>query len=463
MHRLASLHTKFLKLMRSFHLSLVIAAVVCLAACDPRPKVDLADDFLLPAVDDIVMYQVNPRVFAPQQSLRAVANRIDSIRALGVNVMWVMPIYPIGIEKGKNSPYCISDYTAVAPEFGTIDDFKYLAQVCHEHQMGIILDWVANHTAWDHPWVKEHPDWYTHDEEADTIIHPRPWDWYDVADLNYDNQDMRRAMIDAMKFWIVEVGIDGFRCDVADGVPADFWHDAITELRQAAAPRKIVMLAEGKNVDNFTVGGFDMNYGWDFKDSLIHVFREGKPATDLIAADKAEYDSLPAGRVKMRFTTNHDHSTEATPIVEFTNQRGSMAAYVATVFLHGGALIYGSQEVGYPDPINFFKYVPVDWTANSDLYQEYRMLIGLYNDHPALRKGLLTTWPADDVLVFEKTLDDDSFLLLVNVRNKPVTADIPQQWMGKMVTDIAFNSDLHKLGDTLQMEPYQYFILKMNE
>ena len=166
-----------------------------------------------------------------------------------------MTVYtPAGYEKGKNSPYCISNYTAVAPEFGTIDDFKNLAKVCHEHQMAIILDWVANHTAWDHPWLKEHPDWYTHDEETDTIIHPRPWDWLDVADLNYDSRDMRRAMIDAMKFWITEVGIDGFRCDVADGVPADFWKEAIDELRQAAQPRKIVMLAEGKNIDNFTVG-----------------------------------------------------------------------------------------------------------------------------------------------------------------------------------------------------------------
>ena len=127
-------------------------------------------DFELPAVSDIAMYQVNPREFASQNSLNAVAARIDNIRELGVNVMWVMPIFPIGIEKGKNSPYCIRDYKAIASEFGTIDDFKHLAEVCHQHGMGIILDWVANHTAWDHPWVKDHPDWYTHDEVADTIL-----------------------------------------------------------------------------------------------------------------------------------------------------------------------------------------------------------------------------------------------------------------------------------------------------
>ena len=428
--------------MKKLLLSLTVLAL--LAACRPAKEAK-TEAFQLPAVDDIAMYQVNPRVFAPDHSLNAVAARINSIRDLGVNIMWVMPIYPIGIEKGKNSPYCISDYKAIAPEFGTIDDFKNLAKVCHEHGMGIILDWVANHTAWDHPWVKAHPDWYTYDEKADTIICPQPWNWEDVADLNYDNKDMREAMIDAMKFWIVDVGIDGFRCDVADGVPADFWKDAIDQLRAAAGDRKILMLAEGKNVDNFTIGGFDMNYGWDYKDELVKVFK-GAPASDLIKADKAEYDSLPTGKVKLRFTTNHDHSTEATPCVEFTNDRGAMAAYVASIFPHGGALIYGSQEVGYPEPINFFKYVPVDWTAKPEIYKEYQHLISLYNEHPALRKGTMTAWPDDDVLMFEKADDAERYLILVNVRNEQETVDLPESWK--------------KLGDSITLEPFEYCIEK---
>jgi glycosidase len=324
--------------------------------------------------------------------------------------------------------------------------------------MGIILDWVANHTAWDHPWVKEHPDWYTRDEKADTIICPQPWNWEDVADLNYDNKDMREAMIDAMKFWIVEVGIDGFRCDVADGVPADFWKDAIDQLRAAAGERKILMLAEGKNVDNFTVGGFDMNYGWDYKDVLVKVFK-GAPASDLIQADKAEYDSLPAGKVKLRFTTNHDHSTEATPCVEFTNDRGAMAAYVASIFPHGGALIYGSQEVGYPEPINFFKYVPVDWTAKPEIYQEYKQLIGLYNEHPALRKGSLTTFPDNDVLVFGRSDSQERFLIAVNVRNEAKSVGIPEAWKGQNVEDKMADQDL-KLEDSLNLKPFEYRIFE---
>ena len=445
--------------MKKLLLSLSILAL--LAACRPAKEAKTTEVFELPAVDDIAMYQVNPRVFAPENSLNAVAARIDSIRDLGVNIMWVMPIYPIGIEKGKNSPYCISDYKAIAPEFGTIDDFKNLAKVCHEHGMGIILDWVANHTAWDHPWMKEHPEWYTRDEKADTIICPQPWNWEDVADLNYDNKDMREAMIDAMKFWIVDVGIDGFRCDVADGVPADFWKDAIDQLRAAAGERKILMLAEGKNVDNFTVGGFDMNYGWDYKDVLVKVFK-GAPASDLIQADKAEYDSLPAGKVKLRFTTNHDHSTEATPCVEFMNDRGAMAAYVASIFPHGGALIYGSQEVGYPEPINFFKYVPVDWTAKPEIYQEYKQLIGLYNEHPALRKGSLTTFPDNDVLIFERSDSQERFLIAVNVRNEAKSVNIPDAWKGQNVEDKMTDQDL-KLEDSLNLKPFEYRIFEVEK
>ena len=381
--------------------------------------------FQLPAVSDIAMYQVNPRVFAPSNSLNAVAARIDSISALGVNVMWVMPIYPIGKVKSKNSPYSISDYKAIAPEFGTINDFKHLVQVCHEHGMGIILDWVANHTAWDNVWMKDHKDWYTQDENGN-VIYPAHTDWTDVADLNYDNREMRAAMIDAMKFWIVNCGIDGFRCDVADGVPADFWKEAIDELRKAAGNRDIVMLAEGSRPDNFTVGGFDMNYGWAYKSD---------------------------------FTTNHDQATEASTVTEFTNQHGAMAAYVATIFPHGGALIYGSQEVGYDKTINFFKYVPVDWTAHPEVYREYQKLIGLYNKYSALRKGELIPYPDRDVMAFMKTDASGDFLVLVNVRNAAHTFDLPQQWAGHAVDNVYTGKSM-KLASKVNLKPFQYFILK---
>ena len=188
-----------------------------------------------------------------------------------------------------------------------------------------------------------------------------------------------------------------------------------------------------------------MNYGWDYKDELVNVWK-GAPASDLIKADSAEYAQLPEGKVKLRFTTNHDHSTEVTPCVEFGSDQGAMAAYVASVFPHGGALIYGSQEVGYPETINFFKYVPVDWMAKPEVYKEYQRLIRLYNEHPALRKGKMTAYPDDDVLMFEKTAGKERFLIMVNVRNEANTIRIPGDWK--------------KFGDTITLEPYGYRIDK---
>ena len=219
------------------------------------------------------------------------------------------------------------------------------------------------------------------------------------------------------------------------------------------------MLAEGKQVDNFTVGGFDMNYGWDYKDVLVKVFNKGLPASDLIAADSAEYAQLPEGKVKLRFTTNHDHSTEVTPVKEFTNERGSMAAYVASIFPHGGALIYGSQEVGYENPINFFKYVAVDWMAKADLYKEYQHLLKLYNENPALRKGKLTAWPDKDILLFEKSDNDGKYLVAVNVRNEDHEMALPEGWKNAKTTNLADGSE-KALTDKVQLKPFEYLILK---
>lgn len=439
---------------------MLIAAVAMLfSSCKNEPATTA--DFQLAAPEDIVMYQVNPRVFAPKQSLRAVAERVDSIKELGANLIWVMPIYPIGQERSKNSPYSIKDYKAIAPEFGTIDDMKHLVKVCHENGIGVIIDWVANHTAWDHPWLKAHPEWYTHDANADTIISPRGpgWNWDDVADLNYNNKDMRAAMTDAMKFWIEEVGLDGLRCDVADSVPADFWKESIETLRKAAGDRKIVMLAEGKDSTNFTIGGFDLNYGWDYKDSLVSVFVKGHSAENLVKADVEEYKIIPEGKVKMRFTTNHDQSTHATPCREFTNDRGAMAAYVSTIFPHGGALVYGSQEVGHEKPINFFKYEAVDWLQKPEIFQEYQQLISIYNQHPCLRKGGMKPYANKDVLAFEKQDKTDRILVVVNVRNRDAKIQLPEEWTDKPLIDLMTNVEVTMQRD-LTLTPYEYRIYK---
>ncbi|MBR5686252.1 MAG: alpha-glucosidase C-terminal domain-containing protein [Muribaculaceae bacterium] len=446
--------------MKKVLLFLLLTLMLVAAGCRPKSQniVPLGEDFIMPEVEDVVMYQVNPRVFAPSNSLQAVLARIDSIQDLGVNMLWIMPIYPIGEEKSKNSPYSVRDYKAVAPEYGTIDDLRMLVRSCHERGMGVILDWVANHTAWDNVWVTEHPEWYTHDSVGN-IIYPPGTDWTDVADLNYDNKDMRAAMIDAMRYWVDSVGVDGFRCDVADQVPADFWKTCISELRAAAKPRKLIMLAEGANPDNFTAG-FDLNYAWEFMHAIAEVMKGDAKVGKLVAVDRHEYKDLGHGKYKLRFTTNHDESTKETPVKLYGGQRASMAAFVATTMLHGGMLVYGSQEVGYPEPINFFHYVPVDWNANPELREEYKQLIGVYNEHPALRSSGKVTYFDDDansVLCFERVLNNDNVLVMVNVRNEPHNIDVPPMWNARNVVNLMTGEE-QQLGKRVSLQPYQYLL-----
>lgn len=451
--------------MKKIFLILLLTVMVVAVACKPKDHkaVPVSDDYVVPEVADVVMYQVNPRVFAASNSFQAILNRIDSIEDLGVNMIWIMPIYPIGQEKSKNSPYSVRDYKAVAPEYGTVDDLKMLVESCHERGMGVILDWVANHTAWDNVWVKDHPDWYTHDSLGN-IIYPPGTDWTDVADLDYNNKDMRAAMIDAMRFWVDSVGIDGFRCDVADQVPVDFWSECIDNLRAAAKPRRLIMLAEGANPDNFKAG-FDLNYAWEFMHAIAQVMKGDAKVGQLVKVDQNEYKDLDPGKFKLRFTTNHDESTKATPVQLYGGVRASMAAFVATTMLHGGMLVYGSQEVGYPEPINFFKYVPVNWGANPALREEYKKLIAVYNEHPALRSsGKVIPYDDDEnnVLCVDRVLNNDNVLVIVNVRDKYCGIDVPGLWSDRDVTNLMTGVQTH-LGKRITLEPYQYLLLYNNK
>ena len=267
-------------------------------------------------------------------------------------------------------------------------------------------------------------------------------------------------MIDAMRFWVDSVGIDGFRCDVADQVPANFWVDCINTLRAAAKPRRLLMLAEGANPENFTAG-FDMNYAWEFMRAIAMVMTEDAKVGTLIATDKNEYTDLERGKYKMRFTTNHDESTKATPVKQYGGERASMAAFVATTMLHGGMMIYGSQEVGYPEPINFFKYVPVNWNANPALRNEYKQLIAIYNEHPALRSSGKVSYNDDDqnsILCVDRVLNNDNVLVLVNVRDAPHTISLPGMWSNRTATDLMRNEPV-ELGTTITLQPYQYLLL----
>ena len=447
--------------MKKLLLLLSFLALVVAIGCKPKDHhaMPVTDSFMVPEVADVVMYQVNPRVFAPSNSFQAIISRLDSIEDLGVNMLWIMPIYPIGEVKSKNSPYSVRDYKAVAPEYGTVDDLRMLVESCHERGMGIILDWVANHTSWDNVWVEQHPDWYTHDSTGN-IIFPPGTDWTDVADLNYDNKEMRAAMVDAMRYWVDSVGVDGFRCDVADQVPADFWLDCIKTLRNSAKPRRLIMLAEGANPDNFTAG-FDLNYAWEFMGAIAQVMKGDAKVGKLISVDKNEYKDMGPGKFKLRFTTNHDEATKASPVTLYGGQRASMAAFVATTMLRGGMLIYGSQEVGYPETINFFHYVHVDWNANPAMREEYKKLVSIYNEHPALRSsGKCLPFDDDEnnVLCVDRVLNNDNVLVIVNVRNTPHGIDVPGMWAGQTAVNLMTGMPV-ELKRHITLQPYEYLLL----
>jgi len=254
-----------------------------------------------------VIYEVNTRQFTSEGTFKAFASHLPRLRELGVDILWFMPIHPIGEERrkgGLGSYYSIQDYKGVNPEFGTFDDFKELVSQAHEMGFKVILDWVANHTAFDHPWVNENPEWYNRDENGDIVS---PYDWTDVADLNYnDNPALWDAMIDALKFWVAEANIDGYRCDVAGMVPTAFWERARVELD---AIKPVFMLAEDEGQRDLMQKAFDANYGWEFHHIMNSIAKGEKTAKDVWSYFAREDSLFAPSSYRMMFTSNHDENS----------------------------------------------------------------------------------------------------------------------------------------------------------
>jgi len=405
----------------------------------------------IPATEDIVMYEVNLRAFSPA-GIQGVINKLEHIKSLGVNVIWLMPVFPIGTVNSVNSPYCVKNYRQVNQEFGTLTSLRTLTDQAHQRGMAVILDWVANHTAWDNPWMK-YTAWYT--KENGVVIHPAGTNWQDVADLNFSSADMRKAMISAMKYWVFDANVDGFRCDAADMVPYDFWKQTIDSMN-AIPGREIIMLAEGARSDHFTAG-FQMNYAWDFYGKLKAVF-SGQPASGLFTTHTSEYNSIPAGKHKLRFTTNHDESAwDATPVTLFGGIKGALAAQVIATYMGGVPMIYGSQEVGRAGTLPFFTNSPVNWSENPDMLAAYQDFMDFYVTSDAARRGNLVSYPYTDVCIFTRTAGTEEILVMVNVRNSAVTFDFPPAVAAGRWENIMDKSGLIP-GNAITLEPYAYII-----
>lgn len=274
---------------------------------------------------------------------------------LGVDILWFMPIHPIGELNRKGSLgsyYSVRDYKAVNPEFGTMEDFKNLVNKAHELGFKVILDWVANHTSFDHQWATDHPEWYTRDEKGNIVS---PFDWTDVADLKYDNNPaLWDAMIDALKFWVVEANIDGYRCDVAGMVPVAFWEKARTELD---AVKPVFMLAEDEGQRDLMKKAFDANYGWEFHHIMNNIAKGEKNAADVWAYFAKEDTLFAPTSFRMMMTSNHDENSWNGTEFERMGD-GAKAFAVMAYTIPGFPMMYNGQEVALNKRLLFFEKIP---------------------------------------------------------------------------------------------------------
>lgn len=324
------------------------------------------------------IYEVNIRQFTKEGTINAFATHLPRLRKMGVELLWFMPVQPIGVEKRKGpmgSYYSIQDYMAINPEFGTMEDFINMVQQAHELGFKVILDWVANHTAWDHAWIKQHPEWYTLDSTGRIAS---PFDWTDVADLNYDNKDLRRAMIEAMKFWLRATDIDGFRCDVAELVPLDFWENCRKELMTV---KNVFMLAEGEKPELHP--SFDMTYSWTLHHLMNEIAQGKKTVKDIEKYLEEDAKKFPANTIRMNFTTNHDENSWNGTEFERMGQLAKACA-VVTYVVPGMPLLYSGQEEPLKKRLKFFEKDPIEW-KNYEFQPFYTELNALKNSNYALK------------------------------------------------------------------------------
>ena len=334
-----------------------------------------------------VLYEMNIRQFTAEGTFRAASERLPFLRSIGIDAIWLMPIYPIGVEDRKGSLgsyYSISDYKGVNPEFGSEVDLRDFITKAHALGIKILFDWVANHTARDARWISERPlDWYERDSEGRAKV---PWDWSDTAKLNYTNKEVWRGQIDAMRYWVEQFGIDGFRCDMAMLVPIEFWQEASAELHAIKAD--IFMLAEAEE-DNLFEGAFNMSYQWNIHHIMCDIAKGARRVWDMRNAMYAERQRYPREAMRLSFTSNHDENSWSGS--EQSRFGRALEVMTAMTFLMPSTmpLIYTGQEVGYDHSFAFFDRDPIP----ADMYKEcyatelYRRLSDLKHSQRALDAG----------------------------------------------------------------------------
>ena len=372
------------------------------------------------------IYEVNIRQYTPEGTFNAFTKHLPRLKAMGVDILWLMPVYPIGRLNRKGSMgsyYSISDYQAVNPEYGTMDDFDDLVKEAHSLGMHVILDWVANHTAFDHVWTKTHPDWYNRDSTGNISV-PRDnngnlTDWTDVADLNYDNVEMRKEMIREMLFWTEQHHVDGFRCDIAGFVPLDFWQQCKAELDQHG---NYFMLAEDESPE-FHKNAFDMTYAWKIHHKMVDVAQGRDNAIGLAKVIEEDQKLFPKDAYRMLFIDNHDeNSWQGTVKSRFGKGYQTFAVLVYT--LPGMPLTYSGQESNLDKSLRFFEKDTINF-KDFPLAKFYTALNTLKHRHPALANGanggsftLICNTQPEQILSFSRITDKDKIVVMVNLSDR---------------------------------------------
>ncbi len=433
-----------------------------------------------------VIYEVNIRQYSPEGTFNAFTKDIPQLKELGVKIIWVMPIFPISQTKRKatggddskfasempkeeqhkylGSYYAVSDFKKVNPEFGTIEDFRNLVKTAHDNGMYVILDWVPNHTGWDHVWIKEHPEFYTKNAKGEIIdpINPetgKSWGWSDVADLNYDNKELRKEMTSDMLHWIKNENIDGFRCDVASNVPLDFWQQAIPQLRKE---KNIFMLAEAWEPELLKDGLFDMAYGWEVHHTMNRIAQGKNTVKDwdkLMEENAKKYES---NDILMSFVDNHDENSW-NGTIKGRLGKAEEAMTALSYVMPGMPLIYSGNEYGLSHSLKFFEKDSIPKTKGADwklraklgkLKAENKALSGGKN--AASYKRIITS-NDEQILAFEREKDGKKIIYLANLSNQVVTTSLPIN--GEFVDFITGKKIILNVKINTQLQPWQYYIL----
>jgi glycosidase len=406
---------------------IIIILAFIVFACQPTTKTVVNSGHTPEWAKNSVLYEVNIRQYTPEGTFKAFETHLPRLKELGVDILWIMPINPISVKNRKGSLgsyYSVKDYKAVNPEFGTLEDFKNLVNRAHELGFKVIIDWAANHTGWDNQWIVDHKDWFTQDSLGN-VIPPNP-DWSDIADLNFDSKHMRRAMIDAMDFWVKNADIDGFRCDVAWGVPQDFWEAARASIDSI---KPVYMLAEDEDHPDFLKKSFNSNYAWKLHHILNDVAQGKKTAADIQKYYTDSVNKYAKGSFPMQFITNHDeNSWNGT---EYERMGEAVKTFATLTFtVEGIPLLYSGQEAGLHKRLLFFEKDTINW-SNLEMQKFFESLTSLKHNNPALWNGtsggamtFVNTSAPDKVIAFTREKDNNQVLAVFNLSAQPVDATI---------------------------------------